>query len=74
MSSPVFTNKIINKMANFGLSEAQVLEVFNKGEVEKWKGLSVSVKKYSGYELRVFWKQAPDGKFILLSVNKRKRR
>ncbi|MFV1917541.1 MAG: hypothetical protein ACC618_03635 [Patescibacteria group bacterium] len=74
MSTTVFTNKILKKMANFGLSESQVIDAFNKGEVEKWKGLLVSVKKYSGYELRVFWKQSPEGKFILLSVNKRKRR
>ena len=61
-------------MASYGLSETQVLEVFNKGELEKWKGLSVSVKKYSGYELRVFWKQASNGKFLLISVAKRARR
>lgn len=74
MASPVFTNSVIKKMASLGLSESQVTDVFNKGDVEKWKDYNVSIKKYSGYELRVFWKRDPQGRYVIISVNKRARR
>jgi hypothetical protein len=74
VSKTIFTNNAIKKIADFGLSEDLVLEVFNKGESEKWKGFTVSSKKYPNYEVRVFWKRNPDGKFVIISVNKRERR
>jgi hypothetical protein len=61
-------------MSSFGLSEGQVLDTFNSGKSEKWKSFKVSVKKYSGYEIKVFWKRSPNGKYIIISVNKRRRR
>ena len=48
MNNPIFTNKILRKMADYGLSESEVLDTFNKGSVEEWtnrKGYN-AVRKY----------------------------
>lgn len=35
MSNTIFTNKALSKMKDFGLSESQVLDVFNTGSLER---------------------------------------
>ena len=61
-------------MKQHGLSESQVLDAYNTGAIDKWRNFNVSVKKYSGYEIRVFWNRSQRGKTIIVSVNKRARR
>lgn len=74
MNNYIFTNNAIEKIKTLGLSEDQVLDVFNKGDVEEWKEYKVSVKKYLGYEICVFWIRNEDGKYSIVSVSKRGRR
>lgn len=76
MSNTVFTNKALSKMKDFGLSESQVLDVFNTGSLERWTTGSGhnSIKKYNGYEIGVAWLQDEKGNYILTSVWKRDNR
>ena len=76
MSATIFTDRARNKMASFGLSEAQVLDAFRNGIVEKWtngKGFNV-VKKYTGYEIGVAYFVDERGISKITSVWKRARR
>lgn len=73
---PIITNKALQKMSAFGLSEAQLLDAFNSGSVEKWtngKGWN-SVKKYSDYEIGVAYFVDEKGIYRITSVWKRERR
>ncbi|MBY9002312.1 MAG: hypothetical protein KGD64_15435 [Candidatus Heimdallarchaeota archaeon] len=74
MSLTIFTNNALGKMKVHGISETQALDAFNKGTVEKWKSGHVSVKKFSGYEIGVYWVKDPEGKYKIISVWKRGRR
>lgn len=76
MTTPIFTNKALRKMAQFGLSEGYVLDAFNKGAVEKWtngKGFN-AVKKYQGYEIGVAYFIDNLGKYRITTVWKRTNR
>ncbi|MBI2103542.1 hypothetical protein HYT59_00900 [Candidatus Woesebacteria bacterium] len=73
--SPIFTNSALRKMKTFGLNEGAVLDAFNHGVVErKSGGVANSIKKYSGYEIGVMWKQDERGVYVILSVWMRNRR
>lgn len=76
MANIIFTNKALSKMASFGLSEAQVLDAYNKGVVEKWtNGAGYnSVKKYNGYEIGVAYLRDSKGVYRITSVWKRNNR
>ncbi|OGM23352.1 hypothetical protein A2691_01455 [Candidatus Woesebacteria bacterium RIFCSPHIGHO2_01_FULL_39_23] len=71
---PFFTNRSIEKMEQYHLTENQVMDVFRNGYVDDWEGMKVSTKKYFGYEIRVFWNRTKKGKYNIISVLKRKRR
>ena len=43
------------KMRNYGLLEEQVLDVFNHGTIEKQGGCNKAIKKYSIYEVKVYY-------------------
>jgi len=75
MSLPIITSKALRKMAEFRLSEGQVLDAYNKGTVEKWSmgGGYNSVKKYSGYEIGVAYFVDAKGVYRITSVWKRER-
>lgn len=75
-ANPIFTNTALRKMVQNGVSETQVLDVFNKGYVESWtnkKGYN-SIKKYQGYEIGVGYSRDVSGAYIITSVWKRLRR
>lgn len=75
-NSPIFTNLALKRMRQHGLSEAEVLDAFNHGQVEKvnWGGGKNAVKKYSGYEVGVNYGRRKDGRYVIISVWKRGRR
>lgn len=61
-------------MAKYGLSEVQVGEAFNKGSIEQFKDGYTSHRKYSGYEVGVYWDRKSSGHYIIISAWKRGRR
>ena len=62
-------------MKKLGLSEKAVLSVFNSGQTEASRlGGWNAVKKFSGYEIGVFYNKSSDGKWKIISVWKRNRR
>jgi hypothetical protein len=76
MTTPIFTNKALRKMSEYGLSEGTVLDAYNTGSVEKWsngKGYN-SVKKYPGYEIGVAYFSDIKGVYRITSVWKRTNR
>lgn len=76
MTVPVITNKALNKMSEFGLSESEIIDTFNKGSVESWTkryGYN-SVKKYHNYEIGVAYFRDNRGVYKITSVWKRGRR
>jgi hypothetical protein len=70
----IFTNHALSAMGKWHLSEADVMDAFNKGETEnaKFGGKWNAVRKYHGYEVGVNYDQR-DGKWIIVSVWKRGR-
>lgn len=76
MTNIIFTNKALSKMASIGLSEGQVLDVYNKGTVEKWSNGAGynSVRKYNGYEIGIAYTRDQEGKYIITSVWTRENR
>ena len=68
--------KTIKKMANLGLSESAVLDVFNKGEQKVSRtGAKMMVKKFSGYEIGLYYVQNKNtGEYVVTTVWKRDRR
>jgi len=73
MSYPIFTNHALQKMKSFGLSEIQVLDAFNHGTMEKRGGGYNAIKKYSTYEVGVYY-VISENKYKIISVWKRFRR
>lgn len=73
MTHPIFTNYALTKMKIFGLSESQVLDAFNKGIVEKKGGGYNAIKKYSTYEVGVYY-TVKSNIYKIVSVWKRNRR
>ena len=76
MSAPIITNKALGKMREFGLSEAQVIDVFSNGTVEKWsngEGWN-AVKKYQGYEVGVAYFVDERKMYKITTIWKRVRR
>lgn len=74
--SPIITNSALRAMKRHRLSEAQVLDAFNHGEVERsnLRGRWTAVRKYQGYEIGVNFDQRADGRYVIISVWKRQRR
>jgi len=71
----IFTNNALNKMRKLGLSESTVLSVYKSGQREKSNiGGYNAIKKFSGYEIGVYYNQGKDGKWRIISVWKRGRR
>lgn len=76
MANIIFIDRALVKMASLGLSEAQVLDAFNKGVVERWTnnvGYN-SVRKYNGYEIGVAYLRDLRGVYRITSVWKRNSR
>lgn len=75
-NSPIITNHALEKMKAWGLSEAAVLDAFNKGTEEKstFGGRWNAVRNYNGYEIGVNYDRRPDGRFVIVSVWMRGRR
>lgn len=63
-------------MADFGLSESQVVDAFNSGTVEAWSNRAGfnAVKKYLNYEIGVAYFRDNRGIYKITSVWKRDRR
>ena len=72
----IFTNRALSKMKQWQLSESQVLDAYNSGDVEKSKfGGWNAIKKYQGYEIGVYYvKDGQTGQYKIVSVWKRNRR
>jgi hypothetical protein len=71
----IITNRALNKMAKYGLSEKMVLDVFNTGKTEEASiGGWNAIKKYSGREIGVYYNRRPDGQWVIISVWVRNRR
>jgi hypothetical protein len=73
----IFTNKAIDSMKRWRLSEAEVMDAFNQGETEaapKFDGWN-AIKKYPGREIGVSYIQKKDtGQWVIVNVWKRDRR
>jgi len=67
-----FTNKALGKMKYWGLSEAQVWDVFSKGESVNE---DIQTRKYNGYEIGIAygWNKQT-GQYVIFSAWKRPRR
>ena len=67
-----FTNKAISKMKYWGLSEAQVWDVFSKGaSVQE----GIMTRTYNGYEIGIaIGRDKRTGQYIIFSAWKRPRR
>ena len=71
-----FPEKTIDKMKRIGLSEAKVSEVLHSGKVVILpSGAEVLVKRYTSYEVGLFYKvNTRSGDYIITHVWKRDRR
>lgn len=75
MSSPFITYSVIQKLKALGLSETTLMDVFNHGEYKKFNNADTMVKKYSGFEVGLFYKQnTQTSEYIITHVWKRERR
>ena len=73
MNNPIFTNNSLRKMAQYGLSESNILDAYNNGSEETWtngKGYNV-VRKYNGYEIGAAYFRDEKGIYRITSVWKR---
>jgi hypothetical protein len=71
----IFTNNALKKMRALGLSEALVIDVYNNGQSEESNiGGYNAIKKFSGYEIGVYYNRDDRGVFKIISVWKRNRR
>jgi len=67
-----FTNKAISKMKYWGLSEAQVWDVFSKGASIKE---GIMTRTYNGYEIGIaYGRDKKTGQYVIFSAWKRQRR
>ena len=75
MSSPYIPPSVIKKMYEKGISESEVLDVFNNGEYKiTSKGIPMAVKKYSGYDIGFFYsRNSNTGEYIITAIWKRPR-
>lgn len=75
MTLPFFPPKTIAKMRELGLSESQVLDVFNNGVYKTSdNGSKMALKKFNGYEIGCFYDQnGRTGEYIITAVWKRDR-
>ena len=76
MSTLYFPPATLNKMAKKGINEADIYDVFNKGEHGVTPDAKVVVRKYNGYEIGCFY--GPTNKvsfdYIVIATWKRERR
>ena len=71
----IWTNRALSKMKSLSLSEAEVLDAFNKGETEKSNlGGFNAIKKYPGREIGVYYNRKFTGEYVIISVWERMRR
>jgi hypothetical protein len=67
-----FTTKAISKMNYWGLSEAQVWDVFSKGAIVQD---GIMTRTYNGYEIGIAYGQdKKTGQYVIFSAWKRQRR
>lgn len=67
--------KTLRKSAKLGLSESQIMDVFNSGEEFTMKNGSKAMKrKYSGYEIGLVYVRRSNGEYVITAVWKRDRR
>ena len=64
MDNIIFSNKALAKMKTHKLSEVAVRDTFSSGTFEKPNKM---IKKYSSYEIGLFFVQKPD-KYIITTV------
>jgi len=73
MSNLFFPKGTIAKIAKVGISESSIQDVFRSGQV--MKGKDGMVKKYSGYEIGIFYaRSSSTGEYVITHVWKRSRR
>ncbi len=75
MASVFIPPKTIHKMTKLGISESQVMDVFNSGEHGKFpSGKFNATKKYSGSEIGICYFRDETGRYVLYGPWTRKRR
>ncbi len=76
MISIFFPEKTLLKMLKVGITEADVYDVFNKGEHGVTPNSKVAIRKYNGYEIGCFYANTNKVSFdyIIISVWKSERR
>lgn len=74
--SPYIPPATVEKMKKEGISESEVLDVFNNGESGKSNsGSLMMVKKYTGYIIGLYYKRKSNtGDYVILTVWKHPRR
>ncbi len=67
-----FTNKCLQQMRDWNLSEADVTDVFEHGQL---RNENMLVRKYNGYEISMYYfRDKKTGNYIVTAVWKRERR
>lgn len=75
MANPFIVYSVIQKMKALGLNESTLMDVYNNGEYRKFNSADTMVKKFSGFEVGLFYKRNPQtGEFVITHVWKRDRR
>ncbi|MCL4384593.1 hypothetical protein M1116_04010 [Patescibacteria group bacterium] len=70
-----FPPKTLEKMKAMGIAEADIEDVFNKGQHGVSKGNKMAIRKYNGYEIGIFYVMATFGPYdyAVVAVWKRER-
>lgn len=76
MLSPYIPPATVKKIIDLGISEADVMDVFNNGKYGQTNsGAKIAVKKYNGYEIGLMYVQnSNNGAYVITTVWKRDRR
>lgn len=75
MKVPFFPSKTIEKMRILGVSESQIVDVFNTGDYKTSEnGSKMAIKRISNFELGCFYDQnSKTGEYVITGVWKRDR-
>ncbi|HVZ58517.1 MAG TPA: hypothetical protein VG935_02090 [Patescibacteria group bacterium] len=75
MNLPVFLPNTIKRMREYGISESQVIDVFNHGIYKRSEnGSKMAIKKFNGFEIGCFYDQNPrTTEYVITGVWRRDR-